>query len=416
MDKVKIGRNDPCPCGSGRKYKNCCLLLEGSEGGIGIPFDRYNSLMASLKLKLDKYYEAQIRRIRKPMQEKFMRLSCNPILPREEESFFSDWLWFDMTDSEGMTFGREYIKDHDGFIEAPLRECLAALNISYLSIYEIENVTGNLLYLKDYLCGTNYSVILKEPLDLDLPQSPLLMGRLVALPDGNVFSGMVAMLMNDKGQGEFIKQHIDYWLQIQPGALIEDLRKQHGEVIFGLFDHASHKMTLPVNDIRYLPAGVSAKALTQELQRIQAFEPVHKTEGISWHDMKESLGPARLGIHDDGYMVFYADVVKDIIKADLVLEFKKEGWKNVNSLLRFGPPEQDQSDIWYSVIKEREAERWLQTPHEELENRTPAEVLQETGGRDRILSMLDSFTERTSLNDHSRDLIDYMRARVNPED
>jgi uncharacterized protein len=21
----RIGRNDPCPCGSGRKYKNCCL-------------------------------------------------------------------------------------------------------------------------------------------------------------------------------------------------------------------------------------------------------------------------------------------------------------------------------------------------------------------------------------------------------
>jgi len=22
----KIGRNDPCPCGSGRKFKRCCLL------------------------------------------------------------------------------------------------------------------------------------------------------------------------------------------------------------------------------------------------------------------------------------------------------------------------------------------------------------------------------------------------------
>ena len=21
---TKIGRNDPCPCGSGRKYKQCC--------------------------------------------------------------------------------------------------------------------------------------------------------------------------------------------------------------------------------------------------------------------------------------------------------------------------------------------------------------------------------------------------------
>lgn len=24
----KIGRNEPCPCGSGKKYKNCCLKKE----------------------------------------------------------------------------------------------------------------------------------------------------------------------------------------------------------------------------------------------------------------------------------------------------------------------------------------------------------------------------------------------------
>ena len=23
-DAPKVGRNDPCPCGSGRKYKKCC--------------------------------------------------------------------------------------------------------------------------------------------------------------------------------------------------------------------------------------------------------------------------------------------------------------------------------------------------------------------------------------------------------
>ncbi|WP_304683174.1 SEC-C metal-binding domain-containing protein, partial [uncultured Clostridium sp.] len=23
-DGPKVGRNDPCPCGSGKKYKNCC--------------------------------------------------------------------------------------------------------------------------------------------------------------------------------------------------------------------------------------------------------------------------------------------------------------------------------------------------------------------------------------------------------
>lgn len=23
---VKVGRNDPCPCGSGKKYKKCCII------------------------------------------------------------------------------------------------------------------------------------------------------------------------------------------------------------------------------------------------------------------------------------------------------------------------------------------------------------------------------------------------------
>ncbi len=29
MNKSKVGRNDPCPCGSGKKYKKCCLGRDG---------------------------------------------------------------------------------------------------------------------------------------------------------------------------------------------------------------------------------------------------------------------------------------------------------------------------------------------------------------------------------------------------
>jgi hypothetical protein len=29
--KQKIGRNDPCPCGSGKKFKNCCMRKAGSD-------------------------------------------------------------------------------------------------------------------------------------------------------------------------------------------------------------------------------------------------------------------------------------------------------------------------------------------------------------------------------------------------
>lgn len=39
----KIGRNDPCPCGSGKKYKKCCAKNNGQpassdSGGGGMPF------------------------------------------------------------------------------------------------------------------------------------------------------------------------------------------------------------------------------------------------------------------------------------------------------------------------------------------------------------------------------------------
>lgn len=30
---MEIGRNDPCPCGSGKKYKKCCL---GKDEQLGV--------------------------------------------------------------------------------------------------------------------------------------------------------------------------------------------------------------------------------------------------------------------------------------------------------------------------------------------------------------------------------------------
>jgi len=44
----KIERNDPCPCGSGKKYKKCCALTvepHSSEIQSGTPTARHNSSM-----------------------------------------------------------------------------------------------------------------------------------------------------------------------------------------------------------------------------------------------------------------------------------------------------------------------------------------------------------------------------------
>ena len=36
MAASKVGRNDPCPCGSGRKYKACCADKAESRSRLGL--------------------------------------------------------------------------------------------------------------------------------------------------------------------------------------------------------------------------------------------------------------------------------------------------------------------------------------------------------------------------------------------
>jgi len=37
MPKNAAGRNDPCPCGSGKKYKKCCLARDEAQAETAIP-------------------------------------------------------------------------------------------------------------------------------------------------------------------------------------------------------------------------------------------------------------------------------------------------------------------------------------------------------------------------------------------
>ncbi|MBU1675833.1 SEC-C domain-containing protein [bacterium] len=52
----KIGRNQPCPCGSGRKYKLCCLSLHDRARAalaVPLPFDRFDEHYEHLDALID---------------------------------------------------------------------------------------------------------------------------------------------------------------------------------------------------------------------------------------------------------------------------------------------------------------------------------------------------------------------------
>ena len=48
---VKIGRNDPCPCGSGKKFKKCCISKTANTGQLAVPTP---NTQPSLKNEIEK--------------------------------------------------------------------------------------------------------------------------------------------------------------------------------------------------------------------------------------------------------------------------------------------------------------------------------------------------------------------------
>ncbi|MCX5780400.1 MAG: MbcA/ParS/Xre antitoxin family protein, partial [Firmicutes bacterium] len=141
----------------------------------------------------------------------------------------------------------------------------------------------------------------------------------------------------------------------------------------------------------------------------------HETADLRWYDLLDRRGHARLGVHQD-YVVSYADILDDIAAVEKQWSelVAPEDWEIVNSRLLFQPPAAELEKIWYIVIKEQETERWLQTPHRELDDKTPREVMDEPQGQERLLAVLDAFGAQTAENEYSRDLLNYMRQRIQP--
>ncbi|MDF1614799.1 SEC-C metal-binding domain-containing protein [Desulfurivibrio dismutans] len=57
----KIGRNDPCPCGSGKKFKKCCLEQQRLAGRTPAPASQPPSLTGEIKALQEAAVEKQIR-------------------------------------------------------------------------------------------------------------------------------------------------------------------------------------------------------------------------------------------------------------------------------------------------------------------------------------------------------------------
>jgi hypothetical protein len=134
---VKVGRNDPCPCGSGKKYKNCCLIKERlSQAASNRYLPAEGSLRDKILLYMDqKRFDWDFEQARSLWRRSFGE---SPGWDGVEDVWFTVWFIHDYRLSFGKTllelFYDEMRRTLGGLeaeiLEEWLRTCLGVYEVS----------------------------------------------------------------------------------------------------------------------------------------------------------------------------------------------------------------------------------------------------------------------------------------------
>ena len=200
------GRNDPCPCGSGRKYKHCCLKandasdflwrqVRGAEG-------RFVPELFKLALK-----EFGGPFIAAAIDEFFLWEGVPEDFEQTEDfvSFFLPWFVYEFVDdpndpdrvanAPAESLAALYLRRHGDRLSAIERAFLTSAFTSPLTFYAVVNVVpGRELGLHDVLTGRDVVVRERNATETVRPGA-VLYTRVVTVDDTSVMSGCAPLVI-----------------------------------------------------------------------------------------------------------------------------------------------------------------------------------------------------------------------------
>jgi tetratricopeptide (TPR) repeat protein len=76
----KTGRNEPCPCGSGKKYKHCCLEKDREKETAPKPLDKkgMHYLKQAMEKELSKIHGNEFSQAEELVYDGWEALACDP--------------------------------------------------------------------------------------------------------------------------------------------------------------------------------------------------------------------------------------------------------------------------------------------------------------------------------------------------
>ncbi|MCH8227919.1 MAG: SEC-C domain-containing protein [Proteobacteria bacterium] len=214
---AKPGRNDPCPCGSGKKYKKCCLAKQAVQVASlnWLKMRRTEGELIHVLLKhADKYYGQEA------VGEAWDEFSlCNqvpmdPDSQPELDTAFLPWFVFNwIPDNAGvdeaehypeMQVAMHYLENKNSRLDSFQRRFIAEICSQPYSFFVVTNVDpGKRLSLRDLLLGREISVHERQA-SATLRKGSIIYSRIIAMDDNSIMVGCAPTVIPPNYLNQFI--------------------------------------------------------------------------------------------------------------------------------------------------------------------------------------------------------------------
>ncbi|MBF0708044.1 SEC-C domain-containing protein [Alkalihalobacillus hwajinpoensis] len=181
MQKTK--RNDPCPCGSGKKYKKCCMTSESAQDQLEEQL--YTQELYTIQAQLVEYAMSEHdQKMVSLANDLFNRFEIPKNLEEAYMHGIFPWAIFHQSLNQwNKTIVREYLQLYSHtFSTEKVKETVNDWRDAYMSIYTVEEASGHTAVVKELGSNQSISILLHEEVILTSGES--LAGILLPVKNG----------------------------------------------------------------------------------------------------------------------------------------------------------------------------------------------------------------------------------------
>jgi hypothetical protein len=425
---VKVGRNDPCPCGSGKKYKKCCLSKTFVEVG------REETARKRLVDNLLELYNTQY----KNTIEEAHVMFWDDFVPQQHleghaldiaYQNFLEWITFDFVidPDQNKTLVDLYMEQNKKLTQDE-HAVLTKMENSVISLYEVQEVFPEKgLLLKDLLMGGEYDVKEKAA-TRGLKRWDIFATRLLLIDGQYIMSGSIYpyhLHFKQSILDDIMQEYEDYRAEFPDGTMDMFLKDSGDLFNFYWYDPIQNPVYPRMHTTTGEPMVLSKAvfeikdhdAAVKALPKIRGFEQCEK--GFTWYDRRKPDGSAtilgtgkiqgnrlvlecnskkrlergkKLILKATGDAVFHkADTFQDPIGA--MKEHKDKPPKTPAKEL---PLELQQE--FYTQYMQNHYEGWFHDHIPALDNKTPLEAIKTEQGKQKVIDLLKLYENGEERN------------------